>query len=88
MNAAIDQECEKYIKENGLEKEVDKKIDEIYINKGVTRPTYQGKLPEGNNGLGLYLLGVTGDEVLENIIYQKIKTETLTKVRGTVQADI
>jgi methylmalonyl-CoA mutase len=88
MNAAIDQECEKYIKENGLEKEVENKIASIYKNKGVTRPKYQGELPEGNNGLGLYLLGVTGDEVLENNIYQKIKTETLTKVRGTVQADI
>ena len=88
MNAAIDQECEKYIKENSLEKEVEKKIDTIYKNKGVTRPEYQGKLPEGNNGLGLFLLGVTGDEVLPSEIYQKIKTETLTKVRGTVQADI
>jgi methylmalonyl-CoA mutase len=88
MNAAIDQECEKYIKENGLGKEVENKIATIYKNKGITRPKYQGKLPEGNNGLGLYLLGVTGDEVLENDIYQKIKTETLTKVRGTVQADI
>jgi len=88
MNAAIDQECEKYIKENRLENEVDKKIEEIYKIKGVARPIYQGELPEGNNGLGLYLLGVSGDEVLENTIYQKIKTETLTKVRGTVQADI
>jgi methylmalonyl-CoA mutase len=88
MNTAIDQECEKYIEENGLEKEVQKKINSIYKNKGVKRPEYQGELPEGNNGLGLFLLGVTGDEVLENNIYQKIKTETLTKVRGTVQADI
>jgi methylmalonyl-CoA mutase len=88
MNAAIDQECEKYIIENSLEKEVENKIATIYKNKGVTRPEYQGKLPEGNNGLGLFLLGVTGDEVLPSGIYQKIKTETLTKVRGTVQADI
>ena len=88
MNAAIDQECEKYIKENGLEKQVESKIASIYKNKVVARPKYQGKLPEGNNGLGLFLLGVTGDEVLENDIYQKIKVETLTKVRGTVQADI
>jgi isobutyryl-CoA mutase len=88
MNAAIDQECEKYIKANGLEKQVENKIASIYKNKGVTRAQYQGELPEGNNGLGLFLLGVTGDEVLENDIYQKIKTETLTKVRGTVQADI
>jgi len=88
MNAAIDQECEKWIKKNGFEKEVESKIETIYKNKGVSRPKYQGELPEGNNGLGLYLLGVTGDEVLEDSIYQKIKTETLTKVRGTVQADI
>jgi len=88
MNAAIDQECEKYIIENGLEKQVEQKIATIYKNKEVSRPKYQGELPEGNNGLGLFLLGVTGDEVLEKNIYQKIKTETLTKVRGTVQADI
>ena len=30
MNAAIDQQCEKYIKENGLEDEVNAKIDKIY----------------------------------------------------------
>ena len=88
MNAAIDQECEKYIKENNLEKDVEKKISAIYKNKNIKRPAYQGKLPEGNNGLGLFLLGVTGDEVLSSKVYQKIKTETLTKVRGTVQADI
>lgn len=88
MNAAIDQECEKYIKENGLESEVEEKIKQIYKKKGVKRPKYQGELPEGNNGLGLMLLGVTGDEVLPNAIYQKIKTDTIAKVRGTVQADI
>ena len=88
MNAAIDQECEKYIIKNGLEKEVETKIAKIYKEKGVERPRYQGKLPEGNNGLGLLLLGVTGDEVLPKDIYTKIKTETISKVRGTVQADI
>ncbi len=88
MNAAIDQECEKYIIENGLEDEVEAKIKEIYKKKGVKRPQYQGELPKGNNGLGLMLLGVTGDEVLPNDVYQKIKTETIAKVRGTVQADI
>lgn len=88
MNAAIDQNCEKYIKENGLEKEIEAKITAIYKAKGTKRPAYQGKLPEGNNGLGLMLLGVTGDLVLPVEVYQKIKTETLTKVRGTVQADI
>lgn len=88
MNAAIDQECEVYIKENGLEKDVNGKIEAIYAKKGVKRPEYQGKLPEGNDGLGLFLLGVTGDQVLPKEIYESIKTATLKQVRGTVQADI
>jgi len=88
MNAAIDQNCEKFIKENGLEKEIESKIVDIYKIKGVDRPRYQGDLPEGNDGLGLMLLGVTGDQVLPADIYAKIKAETLTQVRGTVQADI
>ncbi len=88
MNAAIDQECEKYIVENELKKDVEVKIKAIYAKKGVVRPSYQGDLPEGNNGLGLMLLGVTGDEVLPQEIYTKIKYETIAKVRGTVQADI
>lgn len=88
MNAAIDQNCEKYIVANGLEKEVEAKIAAIYKAKGVARPSYQGELPEGNNGLGLMLLGVTGDQVLPLDVYNKIKAETLTQVRGTVQADI
>ncbi len=88
MNAAIDQECEKYIIENELEKDVEAKIKAIYKKKGVKRPKYQGNLPKGNNGLGLMLLGVTGDEVLDKEIYTKIKYETIAKVRGTVQADI
>ena len=88
MNAAIDQNCEKYIKEHKLEKAVETKFKEIYDSKGLDRPTYQGELPEGNNGLGLMLLGLTGDLVLPADVYAKIKTETLAQVRGTVQADI
>jgi methylmalonyl-CoA mutase len=101
MNAAIDQQCELYIKENGLEADVNAKIDEIYASKGLPRPYYsanvgvgqeaegkQGALPEGNNGLGLMLLGVTGDQVLPADVYNDIKERTLKAVRGTVQADI
>ena len=88
MNAAIDQNCEKYITENSLEADIEKKIEAIYKKTGTERPKYQGELPEGNNGLGLMLLGVTGDQVLDTEIYSKIKTETLKMVRGTVQADI
>ncbi|WP_178987717.1 methylmalonyl-CoA mutase family protein [Winogradskyella schleiferi] len=86
MNAAIDQQCEIYIKENGLEKEVEKKIEAIY--KDNERPKYNGKLPEGNDGLGLMLLGVTGDQVLPSDVYAEIKKNTIAQVRGTVQADI
>jgi methylmalonyl-CoA mutase len=90
MNAAIDQQCEKYIKANGLEAEVEAKIAAIYKNH--PRPQYtpyqEDKLPEGNDGLGLMLLGVTGDQVLPKEVYEKIKADTISKVRGTVQADI
>jgi methylmalonyl-CoA mutase len=88
MNAAIDQQCEIYIKENGLEKDIENKIAAIYKQKGTSRPQYQGELPEGNNGLGLMLLGITGDIVLSETVYNEIKAKTLSQVRGTVQADI
>ena len=88
MNAAIDQECEKYITQNNLVDTVNKKIDNIYQAKKAKRPTYNGDLPEGNDGLGLLLLGVTGDQVLEKDVYEKIKAHALAQVRGTVQADI
>ncbi|MBX7203884.1 MAG: methylmalonyl-CoA mutase family protein [Bacteroidia bacterium] len=88
MNAAIDQQCEMYIKANGLEAEVNKKIDAIFKAKGTKRPAYNELMPEGNDGLGLMLLGVTGDMVLPAEVYNKIKIETLKQVRGTVQADI
>ncbi|MEE9364590.1 MAG: methylmalonyl-CoA mutase family protein [Cellulophaga sp.] len=86
MNTAIDQNCEKYIKEKGIEKEVEAKINKIY--KGIPRSSYNGKIPEGNDGLGLFLLGVTGDQVLPKDVYEDIKVKTLNQVRGTVQADI
>lgn len=88
MNAAIDQQCELYIRENGLEKQVEQIIAKIYKERGTKRPRYQGELPEGNDGLGLMLLGITGDMVLPKDIYDRIKVDTISKVRGTVQADI
>ncbi len=88
MNAAIDQQCEIYIKKNGLEEEVKNTILEIYKGHEGEHPAYQGPLPKGNDGLGLMLLGVTGDQVLPTEVYTKIKADTLSQVRGTVQADI
>jgi isobutyryl-CoA mutase len=88
MNAAIDQQCELYIKQHGLEQKVEKNIAGFYKERGTQRPQYQGNLPQGNDGLGLMLLGITGDKVLPAEVYEKIKADTLCRVRGTVQADI
>ena len=86
MNAAIDQACETHITDQGLWDEVEATIAGIYGDR--PRPEYAGPLPTGNEGLGLRLLGVTGDQVLPADAYQRIKQETIHRVRGTVQADI
>ncbi len=88
MNAAIDQQCEIYIKEHGLEDKVEAKFKELYDDKGIARPKYNEEIPEGNDGLGLMLLGLTGDLVLEPAVYNELKAKALKSVRGTVQADI
>jgi methylmalonyl-CoA mutase len=88
LNAAIDQGCEKWIRSQGQEAEVEQKIADLFAQRGVPRPTYQGALPEGNDGLGLMLLGVSGKDVLPREVYEKIRAATLSSVRGTVQADI
>ena len=95
MNAAIDQQCEKHIREHGLEDRVEAALQAKYEVRGMQRPRYQSTaqlsgsaLPEGNNGLGLLLLGITGAEVLAPDVYQRIKDFALSSVRGTVQADI
>ncbi len=86
MNAAIDQACEKYITEHDMWDEVEAKVNTIYGDR--PRPEYHGELPDGHDGLGLRLLGVTGDQVLPADVYEELKAETLSTVRGTVQADI
>ena len=88
MNAAIDQECEKYIIENNLQHLVEQKKRELYGSLNILPPKYLGDLPEGNNGLGLLLLGLTGEDVLSSDIYNQLKNKALNQVRGTVQADI
>ncbi|OWY25315.1 hypothetical protein C7N43_36285 [Sphingobacteriales bacterium UPWRP_1] len=89
LNAAIDQQCELYIQQHGLEETVKARIAEIYAAKNQKPPQYNAhELPEGNNGLGLMLLGITGEQVLPQHIYLQIKKHTLQQVRGTVQADI
>jgi methylmalonyl-CoA mutase len=87
MNTAIDQNVEKYLREDDARwAAAQKTIDKLY--EGKRRPQYLGELPKGNEGLGLGLLGVCGDELVDAETYARIKADTLTRVRGTVQADI
>ncbi|MBC8035026.1 MAG: methylmalonyl-CoA mutase family protein [Chitinophagaceae bacterium] len=91
MNTAIDQECEKYITENGLWDQVNELISKKYTDvhqPAYYDPSFPGKLPEGNDQLGLRLLGLSGEEVLPAEVYNQVKAAALAQVRGTVQADI
>ena len=91
MNAAIDQQCEKWIIDNGKLKMIEEAFKKKY--PGNNAPVYNntsspGNLPNGNDGLGLKLLGLSGDEVLPKEIYEQCRQAALQQVRGTVQADI
>jgi methylmalonyl-CoA mutase len=90
LNAAIDQACEQWLREKGEWFRVAAYSDKKYHD--LPKPVYQNPaaegLPEGNDGLGLGLLGLSGDELLPEELYNEIKTATLKQVRGTVQADI
>lgn len=101
MNVAIDQQCEKYIIDNNLRDEVNRIIESLYdigelpkymgVDGALVSPAHgalEGKLPQGNNGLGLRLLGLSGSDVLSEDVYKQIKAKALSSVRGTVQADI
>ncbi|MBA2745708.1 MAG: methylmalonyl-CoA mutase, partial [Flavisolibacter sp.] len=91
MNAAIDQQCEKWIRDQHKEHLVDQAFEKKYGR--IPKPLYYNpsspeRLPNGNDGLGLKMLGLSGDEVLPAAIYAEIKSQALAQVRGTVQADI
>jgi methylmalonyl-CoA mutase len=88
MNAAVDQQCERWLRANGRVADVEARLAAIWEARGIERPRYQGELPAGSDGLGLLLLGVTGDEVLPREVYERIRVETMRAVRGTIQADI
>ncbi len=88
MNTAIDQEVERYLKENDEWKEAQKTIQKYFSKKGVNQPEYNAEMPATNKGFGLGLLGITGDKLVDEETYNSIKEKALHKVRGTVQADI
>ena len=86
MNTAIDQQVEKHLRESGEWEKASRKIDAYF--EGRERPRYTGELPPGNDGLGLGLLGISGDKVVDAETYGRIREATMSSVRGTVQADI
>jgi methylmalonyl-CoA mutase len=88
MNTAIDQEVERYLREEGKWKQAKQKIAEYFKERGVPQPEYNAELPATNDAFGLGLLGITGDHLLDKDTYEKIKEKALNVVRGTVQADI
>ena len=88
LNAAVDQQCERWLQQNGKVDEANARIDALYRQRGEQRPRYRSELPQGHSGLGTLLLGVTGDQVVPPEVYARIRQETLSTVRGTVQADI
>jgi methylmalonyl-CoA mutase len=88
LNAAIDQQCEKWLGAKGMGGRAEGKSDASTLTPYPSALSYNGSLPDGNNGLGLMLLGMTGDKALPRDVYEQIKADTLRRVRGTVQADI
>ncbi|MGA7306012.1 MAG: methylmalonyl-CoA mutase family protein [Rhodothermales bacterium] len=98
MNTAIDQQVELALKESGRWEAAD---SEIQKRLGKARPVYSpynangsnDALPEGHDGSGLGLLGISGSTLVEWGLlgadeYEQIRARTLRAVRGTVQADI
>jgi methylmalonyl-CoA mutase len=86
MNTAVDQQVERHLRATGQWEAAQRKIDALYGDR--PRPVYKGELPPNHDGSGLGLLGVTGDQLLDADTYGRIRRETMSRVRGTVQADI
>jgi len=82
LATAIDQAVERHLRETGRAEAVARDL----ARRGL--PRYAGPLPEGHDGLGLLLLGASGDEVVDAETYGRIRADVLSRVRGTVQADI
>ena len=88
LNAAIDQQCERWLQQNGKVEAANATIQTRFQSSQQARPGYRGEIPQGHNGLGTMLLGTTGDQVVPKEVYEQIRKDTLSLVRGTVQADI
>lgn len=88
LNSAIDAAIERKLKAENRWGETEKKINQYFKDRKLTRPTYREKLPDGHDGMGLGFLGVSSDKIVDAKEYQEMKKLVLSIVRGTVQADI
>ena len=82
FNAVVDQAVEAHLQATGQTERVRAELARREL------PRYEGALPDGHDGRGLLLLGVSGYEVVDAETYARIRTDALARVRGTVQADI
>ena len=92
-NSEVIDDSQKVVKaiKDALDRQPERKVLSFGEDEGGLRRLGEANgaaLPPGNNGLGLMLLGLTGDQVLPADVYQHIKAKALSSVRGTVQADI
>ncbi len=88
LNTAIDQEVERHLRRSLDWTTFQNVMKQRISDSDYAIPHYSGTLPEGNDGFGLGLLGISGSQLVDPDTYEKIKSETLKTVRGTVQADI
>lgn len=98
LNTAIDQQIENHLRTTGAWKSVSAAIEK---RLGGERPGYEPSGPDGpetdlppsHDGTGLGLMGTYGRQLvdwklLDATDYDRLRADALTKVRGTVQADI
>jgi isobutyryl-CoA mutase len=96
MNTAIDQRVERFLRTEGRWAAAEQRMAELRKENsahGHAEPVYNGDLPEGHDGSGVTMLGITSDQligpgVLSAEEHARLSAEALSLVRGTVQADI
>ncbi|MCS5637610.1 MAG: methylmalonyl-CoA mutase family protein [Myxococcota bacterium] len=88
LNAAIDQQVERHLREAGELDAVRSAAAAECQARDARLPQGPSELPPGHDGLGLGLLGIPGHRAVDRETYERIKTDVLARVRGTVQADI
>ena len=98
LNTAVDQQVEKHLRERD---DWDSVSAEIEKRLGPDRPRYEPSGPDGpekdlppsHDGTGLGLMGTYGQQLvdwglLDAHVFGRLRENALSKVRGTVQADI